>query len=101
MLELPGAGGRVRVHPNVFHRVLDEVSVAGWQVVQLSDGLRVRVAGLVPGRSVESVRDGVTADLAAAGVVGTPVQVSVVEHLERTRLGKAPQVQALKRSTGP
>ena len=100
VLELPGAGGRVRVHPNVFHRVLDEVSVAGWQVVQLSDGLRVRVAGLVPGRSIESVRDGVTADLAAAGVVGTPVQVSVVEHLERTRLGKAPQVQALKRSTG-
>ncbi|MUN63770.1 phenylacetate--CoA ligase family protein [Kocuria sediminis] len=100
MLECPGAGGPVRVHPNVFHRVLDEVSVAGWQVAQRPDGLRVRVAGLAPGHTVESVRAGVAGALAATGVVDTPVDVGVVTELKRTRLGKAPLVQALQRSTG-
>jgi hypothetical protein len=39
----------------------------------------------------------VAAALAATGVVGTPVEVGVVASLERTRLGKAPLVQALGR----
>jgi hypothetical protein len=35
--------------------------------------------------------------LTAAGVVGTPVDVTVVDRLERTPLGKAPFVRRLKR----
>ncbi|HEU5317365.1 MAG TPA: hypothetical protein VFX49_14740, partial [Chloroflexota bacterium] len=47
ILELPARGGRdgatVRVHPHVFHRIMDAVPAAGWQVVQEPAGLRLRV----------------------------------------------------------
>jgi phenylacetate-CoA ligase len=97
ILVLPGATGEVRVHPNVFHRVLGEASVAGWQVRQETTGLRVLLAGLAPSASAGTVVDAVTSALAAAGVTGTPVTVQVVESLERTRAGKAPLVRALPR----
>jgi phenylacetate-CoA ligase len=95
VLFLPGKAGRVRVHPLVFHRVLDEVSVRGWQVIQESAGLRILLAGLVPGLSAEKVGVDVTAALSEAGVTKTAVDVHIVEAVERTALGKAPLIRAL------
>jgi phenylacetate-CoA ligase len=40
VLLLPGLQGQVSIHPNVFHNVLDEATLAGWQVVQDTSGLR-------------------------------------------------------------
>ncbi|GAA4763934.1 hypothetical protein [Citricoccus nitrophenolicus] len=100
MLELPTAtGGRTRVHPNLFHRLLDDVSVAGWQVTQRSDRLQVHLAGLTRGHTPESVHAAVAAALTEAGVLNIPVENSVVAELERTRLGKVSLVTALKPST--
>ena len=51
---LPAAdGATVRVHPVVFHQVLDLVDAAGWQVRQDADGLQVLLAS--PGRGVDPV----------------------------------------------
>ncbi len=97
VLELPGTTGRVRVHPNVFHGVLDDASRDGWQVVQHPGGLQVRVAGLGPGRTAGQVGTAVQAALAGAGVTGVPVQVDVVGQLHRTGLGKAPLVVSVGR----
>lgn len=100
VLELPTAtGGRTRVHPNLFHRLLDDVSVAGWQVTQRSDRLQVHLAGLPRGHTPESVHAAVAAALTEAGVLNIPVENSVVAELERTRLGKVSLVTALKPST--
>ena len=96
VLALPGLAGQVSIHPNVFHNVLDEVTLAGWQVVQESGGLRVLLVGLAPQASVETVQAGVVLALTSAGVVGTGVTVQLVEALQRTPLGKAPLVRALK-----
>ena len=42
LLRLPGRDGRRRpVHPVVFHRALELVDAAGWQVRQDQDGLTV------------------------------------------------------------
>lgn len=97
VLQLPGTAGKVNVHPIVFHHVLDQAGSAGWQVIQEPSGLRVLLAGLAPGASTEGVRSAVAGALKDAGVVDTPVDVQLVEHLERTALGKAPFV---RRSTG-
>lgn len=97
VLRLPGKAGNVNVHPIVFHHVLDEAGSAGWQVIQEPSGLRVLLAGLAPGASIEGVRAAVVSALTAAGVVGTRVDVHVVGHLERTPLGKAPFVRGLPR----
>jgi phenylacetate-CoA ligase len=95
VLLLPGMEGKVSVHPIVFHHALDESSVAGWQVIQEPSGLRVLLAGLTPGASAEGVHDAVAGALTAAGVTQTHVDVQVVEHVERTALGKAPLVRRL------
>jgi phenylacetate-CoA ligase len=95
-LLLPGLRGPVNVHPNVFHKVLDEVTRAGWQVIQEPSGLRVLLVGLAPTASSEVVHDALVSALGSAGVVGTFVNVQLVEAVERTPLGKAPLVRALK-----
>lgn len=95
VLHLPGRAGSVTVHPNVFHDLLDHVTLAGWQVIQEPSCLRVHLAGLAPGRSVEDVRVAVAAALTSAGVLPTTVDVHLVQRLERTALGKAPFVRGL------
>lgn len=98
VLELPGRDGTVSIHPNVFHHILDQAGIAGWQVIQESTGLRVLLAGLASGFSTDGVRAAVSAALTAAGIAGTQVDVRVVEHVERTALGKAPFVRKLPRT---
>ncbi|MET4589383.1 phenylacetate--CoA ligase family protein [Arthrobacter sp. 754] len=98
VLHLPGKSGSVDVHPNVFHDVLDQAAHAGWQVIQEAAGLRVLLAGLAPGGSVEQVRAAVVEALTKAGVLQTAVDVHLVDRLERTPLGKAPLVRGLKKN---
>jgi phenylacetate-coenzyme A ligase PaaK-like adenylate-forming protein len=95
ILLLPGRQGPVSVHPNVFHNVLDKAAVAGWQVIQEPSALRVLLAGLTKDVSAERVRAELDAALTSSGVVGTPVDVHLVESVERTPLGKAPLVRGL------
>ncbi|UKA68444.1 hypothetical protein LFT44_08705 [Arthrobacter sp. FW306-05-C] len=96
ILQLPGRTGAVTVHPIMFHHVLDQAAIAGWQVIQEPSGLRVLVAGLTPGNSLEGIRAGVAAALSKAGVVQTRVDMHLVDRLERTALGKAPFVRRMQ-----
>ncbi|MFY9634002.1 MAG: hypothetical protein WAL27_04675 [Cellulosimicrobium cellulans] len=96
ILQLPGRTGAVTVHPIVFHHVLDQAAITGWQVIQEPSGLRVLVAGLTPGNSLEGIRAGVAAALSKAGVVQTRVDMHLVDRLERTALGKAPFVRRMQ-----
>ena len=97
VLDMQGSAGPVRVHPLVFHHVLDQAAAGGWQVVQEPARLRVLLAGLAAGNSPQAVQAAVAGALRAAGVVGTPVDVDVVSQLERTPSGKAPFVRRLRR----
>ncbi|TFB47293.1 phenylacetate--CoA ligase family protein [Cryobacterium tagatosivorans] len=101
VLLLPGATGVVSVHPLLFHGVLDGASLAGWQVNQEADGLRVLVVGLAPSVTAEAVRARVDSALRDAGVTATPITVRVADAVERTPLGKAPLVRALPRTDTP
>ncbi|WP_400160388.1 phenylacetate--CoA ligase family protein [Arthrobacter sp. BPSS-3] len=93
VLQLPGKAGTVNVHPIVFHHVLDQAAYAGWQVIQETYGLRVLMAGLAPGASIQGVSTAVAGALRDAGAVDTQVNVHVVERLERTALGKHPSCE--------
>jgi len=95
VLYLPGQAGTVPIHPNVFHNLLDDVSIAGWQVVQEDTGLRVLLAGVASSASVEAARRSVESALGASGVVDTDVAVQVVDSIERTQLGKTRLVQGI------
>jgi len=94
ILQLPGRQGTVNIHPNVFHHVLDQAASSGWQVVQEPSRLRILLAGITPAGTTERIRADVESALGAAGAARIPLEVRVVEHLERTPLGKAPFVRA-------
>lgn len=94
ILQLPGRQGTVNIHPNVFHHVLDQAASSGWQVIQEPARLRILLAGITPGTSIEGVQTAVAGALAAADAAPLPLEIRVVEHVERTPLGKAPFVRA-------
>ena len=95
VLDLPSAEGRVHIHPNVFHDILDAAPLRAWQVLEEKDGLRVSVLGLgavEPG----SLAQRISQALIAHGATATRVTVERVDEIRRTAVGKAPLVQRLK-----
>jgi len=95
LLDLPAAaGGSVRLHPVVFHQILDLLDAATWQVRQEENQLRVLVAA--PGDRFDQAQaeKELTAALASAGAAATPVHISTVDAIPA---GKRPLVVATTR----
>jgi putative adenylate-forming enzyme len=94
-LILPAArGGSISVHPVAFHKVLDLLDAAGWQVRQEGPLLRVLVAGPGPGFDPDDTERRVRAALAGAGAAPPPVQVQAVDAIPAGASGKRPLVVA-------
>src|SRR5215207_6673632 len=86
-LSFTGVDGQVRtVQPLVFHHVMDNVTVAGWQIKQHGNDLEVLIA---QPRDVEPV--GLAASIRSAlvdqGVRPPKVEVRAVNAIPRTALG--------------
>jgi phenylacetate-CoA ligase len=89
---LAADGTRVRIHPNLFHDVLDNESLEGWQVVETSDGLVVRLVDPHHRADLNRIGTSIERALASWGVSGSRVRMTRVDHLPRGRFGKAPLV---------
>lgn len=85
------AGDMVRIHPNMFHGVLEAVG-APWQVIARPDRIEVLIAGPV---DVVKARTTLARALTDAGVADTMVSVRRVGAIARTPLGKAPLIRDL------
>jgi putative adenylate-forming enzyme len=95
-LTLPGLdGGHVVVQPVLFHRVMDRVPAAAWQIVRHPDGITVLVAGLPPEQGLETVVSRLNQELATIGVACPPIRVQRVDAMPRTALGKAPLIRSV------
>jgi len=81
------------VHPNVFHSVLDEVPVSGWQVIHERDSLNILLAGAGAAVDEDTVRVDIEVALRSVGVHHYQVRVAKVDTIPRTALGKAPLVR--------
>jgi putative adenylate-forming enzyme len=90
--------GGVAVHPNVFHGALERLPVAGWQVIDEGDRLRVLLAGAANVDAMVTA-DSVQRALAAVGARSTPVTVDLVDSIPRTALGKAPLIRRAQLAT--
>ena len=88
----------VAVHPNVFHSALERLSVAGWQVNDEGDRLRVLLAGSA---KIDAAGTAATVQraLEAVGVRGIRVTVDLVDTIPRTALGKAPLINRAQLAT--
>lgn len=100
MIELPKVGGgTISVHPNVFHRVLEPLPLREWQVVQEAGRLHVLLGSPRATISTEDVARAIAHDLDVLGAKPPRIDVEIVDAVTRTALGKAPLVQALRRSS--
>jgi phenylacetate-coenzyme A ligase PaaK-like adenylate-forming protein len=86
------AGGVVVIHPVAFANIMDALPLSGWQIVQDSDGIHVRV--LEPGGSLDAGRlaEAVRGVLAEQGAAETRVVVQIVPVIPQTTAGKTPLV---------
>jgi putative adenylate-forming enzyme len=97
VVELPAvAGGKIRVHPNVFHRALDLLNASGWQVRQESDGIRVVIQASAVKLDSSAIELSVTQSLAAAGANPGHVRIEEVPEIPAGPSGKRPLIVALK-----
>jgi phenylacetate-CoA ligase len=87
------AGGRVAVHPNVVHDVMDLVPAGGWQVVQEPDRLDVLLSG-APETAADELRQKLQPALEAQGIAVPPIRIMRVDVIPRATLGKAPLIKS-------
>jgi len=87
-------GGTIRIHPIVFHRVLDLIDAAGWQVRQQQDALIILIAS--PGKDFDpaTTEHHVMTALTAAGAFPPPVRTTTVDMIPSGAAGKRPFVVA-------
>jgi putative adenylate-forming enzyme len=102
VLRFPAAsGGEVAVQPNVFHRVMDTVPAAGWQVVQEPGGLTVLLSGVRDDFSERALTDSLRRELAEKGVIAPRLEVRRVPEIPKGPMGKAPLIRAMRPSVAP
>lgn len=87
------SGGEVAVQPNVFHRVMDTVPAAGWQVVQEPGGLTVLLSGVRNGFSDRALTDSLRRELAEQGAITRKLEVRRMPEIPKGPMGKAPLVR--------
>jgi phenylacetate-CoA ligase len=91
VLQLPGDGGTVAVHPLQFEVVTADRQVREFQVVQAGSRLRLRVAlreDAPRGEAIDRLRERVAGRLAALGVREPAVDVETCAGIERPEGGK-------------
>jgi phenylacetate-CoA ligase len=95
VLRLPAASdGEVTVQPIVFHRVMDAVPAAGWQVVQEPGGLTVLLSGVREGFADGVVADALRRELSAQGAVVPKLEVRRISEIPKSAMGKAPLIKS-------
>lgn len=94
-LEFPrcDGAGRVAVHPNSFHDLLERVPATGWQLRQGTGGeLSVLLSGSAQAQVAPALERSIAAMLAGRGAACPAINVSWVAALPRGASGKAPLI---------
>jgi putative adenylate-forming enzyme len=95
IIVLPATGGgTVRVHPIVFHQVLDLLDAPAWQVRQHGTDITVLLAAPGPAVDISATERAVKAALAAAGAQPRALSLSIVDNIPAGAAGKRPLVVA-------
>jgi len=87
--------GLVPIHPNVFHRLLETIPAAGWQVIHEDDGISVNLTGVRDESACNDLDKALRRLLEAEGVQVPAIHVKQVPELRRGKTGKAPLILGL------
>jgi putative adenylate-forming enzyme len=95
MLHFPSTDGKqVAIHPNLFHQVMDTVSVSGWQIIHRNDGLHVLLSGSNSTTDEAKLVEDMSHSLAKQWAVVPKIHIERVEAIPRTANGKAPLIKS-------
>ncbi|HWE52696.1 MAG TPA: AMP-binding protein [Bryobacteraceae bacterium] len=94
-------GRLVPVHPNVFHRLLENVPATGWQVVHEDRSLTVNLTGVHDETDLFRVELGLLDLFRTEGLAAPPVRAGRVTELRRGATGKAPLIVSLTSTAKP
>jgi phenylacetate-coenzyme A ligase PaaK-like adenylate-forming protein len=90
------AGAEVTINPVVVHEVMDVAAVAGWQLVQEPDLLRLRVVlGDRDGAATQTLAPQLARALGRHGAVVPPIELEPVASIEREPGGKVKSIKSL------
>lgn len=96
VLHFVGAtGGRVAVHPNTFHHIMDVVPASGWQVQQTPEGLTLLLSGSADDLDTHALSRKIASAVADQGAAPPSVQVKRIQSIPKTASGKTPLIQAM------
>jgi phenylacetate-CoA ligase len=94
-----GQGRPVAINPVVVHEVMDTARVAGWQLIEESDRLRLLVVPPANGVTVDgSIVPLLARALGRHGAVVPPIGLEVVSRLQREPSGKVMTVKPRQRA---
>src|SRR6266545_1325033 len=85
VLEMPGTiSSTAKIHPNLFHKILEPLPLAEWRVDQLPDRIRVSLVRPAPNLDLGTVQADLVRALEAAGTLDPTVEVVAVQAADRT-----------------
>ncbi len=89
------SGNSIPVQPNFFHKILERVSIGGWQIVQEPDN-SIKILVTRPDNSFEKANliKSMADELEKLGVNKPFVKVELVESFNRTAIGKTYLIKA-------
>ncbi|HVW06982.1 MAG TPA: AMP-binding protein [Bryobacteraceae bacterium] len=88
------AAETVRLHPNLFHEILENLPASGWQVIQEGGNITVNLTGLKDAAICEPLAGRIAAMFVAQDADVKSVIVRRVDTMERGATGKAPLIMA-------
>jgi len=89
-----GSAEPARLHPNLFHEVLEMIPATGWQVIQDDGRVTVNLVGLKDASVCDPIRNQLWEIFARHGADVAAIDVREVQALTRGATGKAPLVMS-------
>lgn len=84
----------IRIHPNVFHNVLDTIPNKGWQVVQEENELRILL--IEPQGESASLQKRLANALRQKGTGEVSIRIDIVKGIPKAKSGKTPLIRAYR-----
>ncbi|AFY76226.1 MAG: phenylacetate--CoA ligase family protein [Hydrococcus sp. C42_A2020_068] len=93
ILSLPATtGDEIKVHPHIFHQILDALPVSEWQVVRDASGLRILLSNPSNQVADSELVDALQRKLEKQGAIVPPITVKHVLQIPRNATGKVSRI---------
>lgn len=94
-LDFDSLTGKITIHPNKIHEIMESVPATSWQIILKGKILKVLIAGLKDNYYLDKVSLSINDLLAKEKIGGIEVRISDVTSIPKSASGKAPLIKNL------